>query len=208
MQLSFLVAFLVGSLLVLTPAWKFLRPVVAVWHETSHASAAVLTSGQVDEMVIAFESYVRTLHRSGLSILVTRLAGYPGPAWLALAVVAAVLAGYGSLVAWLAAAFLLGLCFAARAFRTFGILASFSALLALAAWFSPPVLPAALVLLAGFISVGSLRTLFEERAARAGGAATDVSALPGGRVRFLWWWFLLLLTGLPVGFTLFALVSA
>jgi Peptidase M50B-like len=180
---------------VLAPAaWRPLRHVVTIAHESGHAAVAALAGRRLHGVRLHRDTSGLTTSsgpRRGLGVVLTLLAGYLAPAAIGLAAAFALWHGRVVLVLWAAIVLLAALLLMIRNwFGVLLVLCTGLTLLAVLAWANAAVQGAAAYLLAWFLLVAAPRPVLELQAARSRGrgGSTDADQLAAAtRVPGLVW---------------------
>lgn len=201
-----------AALTLLPPVWHRVRHIVTLAHESGHAVVGVLTGRRLTGIKLHSDTSGVTATAGvgwGLSGMLTTLAGYPAPAFVAAMILYGVMSGHANLTAAVICAILLILLLFTR--NAWGLLVTLATILVIGAAFtSAPAWVTSFVLLAivGLLAAGSFRTLLEERESRKSGVeGSDIAALASRTLLPATGWWLLSF-GLCAGWLLAAFYVA
>ncbi len=193
----------VALALVVAPAtWPVVRHVVTTAHEGAHGVAALLTGRRLRGIRLHSDSSglaVSSGPARGPGMVVTLLAGYPGPALVGLAAAAVLATGRSLAVLWGLLALLALLLLQIRnLFGLWSVVATGAALAAVTVWAPPAVQSTAAYGVTWFLLLAAPRTVLElQRSRRRGrGRSSDADQLAAltGLPGLLWVAVLALLT--------------
>lgn len=160
------------------PAWRVARHAITIAHEGFHGLTAVATGRSLRGIRLHSDTSGLTLSRGrprGLGMVLTLLAGYPGPALAGLGAAWLVHRGYPMAMLWLVVALLCLLLLQIRnLFGLWSVAVSATALVAVSWWAPADVRGAVAATVAWFLLLGSVRPVLElQRSRRRGGARTS-----------------------------------
>lgn len=175
----------IAVLLLVPPVWRIARNGVTIVHEMAHVIVARLMGRRIHGIRLHTDTSGLAISSGkprGFGILLTSIAGYPGPGIAGTAMLWAAAEGYGGasmtlLAALLAVAFLL-------ARNVWGVLTTAAALAGTAwvLWQSDPLIVSATALGVGmFLTAGSLRTSIDLLLAHVRGDAAESDAVSAAR---------------------------
>lgn len=175
-----------AAVLVVSPAaWPVARHVVTTAHEGAHGVAALLTGRRLRGIRLHSDSSglaVSSGPSRGPGMVVTLLAGYPGPAFLGLAAAAVLATGRSLGVLWGLLALLALLLLQIRnLFGLWSVLVTGAALTAVSVWAPPTAQSAVAYAVTWFLLLAAPRAVLElHRSRRRGrGGASDADQLAG-----------------------------
>lgn len=179
-------------------AWRLLRNVVTIAHESGHAVVALLSGRKLNGIRLHSDTSgltESTGRARGPGMVLTLFAGYPTVSLLGLGGAALVSSNRARIMLWVSIGLLLLLLVALRnAYGVVSVLVTGGALFAVS-WFATPVWQGLCCeLLSWFLLFGGLRPIFELGGKRRRGGATESDAdqlarltgLPGGGWMGLW----------------------
>lgn len=152
-----------GALLVWSPVWSLVRPVVTVVHELGHALVGILCGRRFTGFVVSADMSGHTVTRGrprGPGIVVTTAAGYPMPALVGALVVWSSSQGWSRLVALVACAMFLVALVRSRSLLTVVVLIALTLGSAALWWVADlPARPGLVVAIGVVLLVGAWRQL-------------------------------------------------
>lgn len=202
-QISAILAVVALAAVVL--AWRVVRTLVTICHEGGHALVAVLVGRRLTGIRLHSDTSGLTLSRgrpTGLGMVATLLAGYPGAAIVGLGLAALAGTGHAAAVLWLLV--LLAALMLVWIRNLYGLLVLLvaGAAVALASWYSPPtVLGWIATGLAWLLLIAAPRPVLELFRSRSGTSdAAQLAALTHLH-RYAWCllWLLFTLAALVTG---------
>jgi hypothetical protein len=197
-------ALAVSAVAVLTPAWRFSRHAVTIVHEAGHGFAAFVTGRRLSGIRLHSDTSGVTVsvgRPRGPGMILTLLAGYPGPAAVGLAAAALVGIGRPAGALWALLGLLaLVLVQIRNWFGLWSVLVAGTTVFALTWWAPADWQSFGAVAVSGFLLLGGIRTVLElqsarRRAGRARRGTTDADQLSrvAGLPAVLWVGIFLLL---------------
>lgn len=163
-------AVLAVAVLVNRPAWALARHVLTLAHEASHGLAATVTGRRLGGVRLHADSSGETVSvgpARGLGLVLTTVAGYPGPALLGLGLAWLLHTGHLRAALWLGVGLLAALLLVMRNPFGFGwVLLCAALLVAVLGWGSPTGQAATAYAGCWFLLLGAPRPLFELARAR------------------------------------------
>jgi hypothetical protein len=171
----------IALLLVLyRPAWGVSRHVVTIVHEAAHGVAALLAGRRLGGIRLHSDTSGLTVSRGkprGAGMVLTFLAGYPGPALFGLAAAAVLGGGHAVGLLWAALAGLALLLLQIRNwFGLYSVLVSGAAVFAVSWWPDEQWQSACAYLITWFLLLAAPRPVLELQAKRRAGGARDSDA--------------------------------
>ncbi|GAA4194160.1 M50 family metallopeptidase [Microbacterium oryzae] len=193
------------------PAWRVTRHAITIAHEGFHGVAALATGRSLRGIRLHSDTSGLTLSRGrprGIGMVLTLLAGYPGPALAGLGSAWLVHRGYPLAMLWLVVALLCLLLLQIRnLFGLWSVAVSAATLVAVSWWAPADVRGAVAATVTWFLLLGSVRPVLElqlQRTRRRGAARTSdadqlaaLTHLPG--VVWIGVFLALCLTALAIG---------
>jgi hypothetical protein len=196
-------AVLAMFLVVAPSAWRRTRHLVTIAHEAAHALAALASGRRLSGVRLHSDTSGLTLsrgRRSGVGMILTAVAGYPGPALLGLGAAYLLRVGHPVGLLWLALVLLALLLVQIRNwFGLCSVLVAAAGVFAVSWWASTAVQSACAYLGTWFLLIAAPRPVLELQTARRGGRArdSDADALAGlTRLPALLWVAVFLLVNL------------
>jgi hypothetical protein len=163
-----------------SPTWRVARHAITIAHEGFHGVAAVGTGRSLRGIRLHSDTSGLTLSRGrprGLGMVLTLLAGYPGPALAGLGSAWLLHRGYPLAMLWLVVALLCLLLLQIRnLFGLWSVAVSAAVLVAVSWWAPADVRGAVAATVAWFLLLGSVRPVLELQRSRRRGAARTSDA--------------------------------
>ncbi|MFI6996058.1 M50 family metallopeptidase [Nocardia sp. NPDC050175] len=154
-----------------TPIWRFTRNIVTIAHEGGHALVALLTGRKLNSIRLHSDTSGLTVSSGkpyGLGMILTTMAGYPGPPLLGLAFAALLGASRITLMLWVAIVLLAAVLIMTR--NVYGMLTVFAvgATVFAVSWFGADTLQAGFAYLgAWFLLLAGARPVIELQRGRS-----------------------------------------
>jgi Peptidase M50B-like len=203
-----LAAFLAGCAITAIPqVWPKLRHLVTIVHEAGHAIVGVLAGRKLAGIRLHSDTSGVTAtsgRTGGIGLMLTMMAGYMFPPVVSAAYVWAVRSGYAGTAALVTFGALVLVLVFTRNLYGFGLVTFAGAVLLAFLWWGPPGwIGPGLVIVAGVLVAGGVRTILDARLHRRSGLdGSDASALAASTIipAVAWeWLFLLWGVAVPVG---------
>ncbi|SHF46648.1 Peptidase M50B-like [Jatrophihabitans endophyticus] len=183
-----IVACAVVALLVVAwrPLWIRARHLVTITHEGAHGVAALLSGRRLSGIRLHSDTSGLTLsrgRRTGPGMILTALAGYPGPALVGLGAAGLLRAGHAVALLWLALLLLALLLAQIRNwFGLWSVLVAGAAVFAVSWWASPAAQSTFAYTVTWFLLLAAPRPVLELARSRRAGRARDSDADVLGRL--------------------------